>query len=180
MKLIIGLGNPEEEYKGTRHNVGRQVVEKIARQIDAEFKLDKKSNAEVAKGKLNGRPVILAKPQGFVNNSGVVVKKLIQNTRYKIQDTVIIHDDLDIKFGNFKFSFGKNSGGHRGVESIIKVLKTNQFWRLKIGTANGKLAAARRTDKVANFVLSKFTPAEQEELKKVIKHALERLTLTFR
>lgn len=184
MKLIVGLGNPGKEYVGTRHNVGWAVVEKIGKEAGAEFKPDKKTNSEVAKTKLNGNIIVLAKPQTFVNKSGEAVKKLIISYKLKAISLVVVHDDLDIEFGNFKLSFGKNSGGHRGVESVIKALKTKNFWRLKIGTANKKLAAARavnddakRKQTVADFVLSKFTPAEQTELKKVIKQAIRRLAI---
>ena len=175
MKLIIGLGNPGKEYQNARHNVGFAVVEKIAGTIGAKFKLEKKYNAEVAKGKWERTPLVLVKPQTFVNKSGEGVKKLAKSYKLKTENLIVIHDDLDIEFGNFKLSFGKNSGGHRGVASIIKALKTNQFWQLKIGTANKKLAAARRNDKVADFVLSKFSPAEQKALKKVISRAAARV-----
>lgn len=182
MKLIIGLGNPGEEYENTRHNVGFKLADKIAKESEAEFDFDKKINAEIGKGKFNDKAVILAKPHTFVNKSGEAVKKLKNKYKLKNEDIVVIHDDLDIEFGNFKMSLGKDSGGHRGVQSVIDHLKTKKFWRLKIGTANRKLAALRRQkslkDKkqsVADFVLSQFTPAERTELKKVIKKSIERL-----
>lgn len=207
MKLIIGLGNPGEEYEGTRHNVGFWVVDTIARQEGKEFEFNKKLNVEVAKisrlkiSRLNldisrfnlgkskaekGGPFILAKPQTFVNKSGEAVKKLKLFYKAKSEDIVVVHDDLDIEFGNFKLSFAKDSGGHRGVQSIIDALKTNKFWRLRIGTANRKLTTARhqrtlkqKKESVGQFVLSKFTPVEQIELKKVIKKAVVRLSETY-
>lgn len=198
MKLIIGLGNPGEEYEGTRHNVGFWVVDTIARQEDVDFEFNKKLNAKIAKiSRLNldisrfnldkskaGRrgPFILAKPQTFVNKSGEAVKKLKLFYKAKAEDIVVVHDDLDIEFGNFKLSFAKDSGGHRGVQSVIDHLKTNKFWRLRVGTANRKLTTARhqktlkaKKESVGYFVLSKFAPVEQIELKKVIKKALTRL-----
>lgn len=196
MKLIIGIGNPGEEYENTRHNVGFAVVEAIARNESVTFSFEKKFNAEVAKAKLNdkprktssrGEPVVLVKPHTFVNKSGEAVKKAKLFYKAKSEDIVVVHDDLDIEFGNFKLSLGKDSGGHRGVQSIIDHLKTNKFWRLRIGTANRKLTAARqqstlkaKKESVGNFVLSRFTPTEQAELKKVIKKALERLTEILR
>ncbi len=183
MKLIIGLGNPGEEYENTRHNVGFAVVNEIAHKDDAKFSFEKKFNAEVAKSRFNERPVILVKPYTFVNKSGEAVKKAKPFYKAKPEDIVVVHDDLDIEFGNFKMSLGKDSGGHRGVQSIIDALKTNKFWRLRIGTANRKLSTARhqktlkaKKESVGQFVLAKFTPAEQTELKKLIKKALERLT----
>ena len=186
MHLIIGLGNPGEEYENTRHNVGFEVVDAIARKEDAKFSFEKKFNAEVAKTRLYNKPAILAKPQTFVNKSGEAVRKLKLFYKTKPGNIVVIHDDLDIEFGNFKMSFGKDSAGHRGVQSIIDMLKTNKFWRLRIGTANRKLASARhqrtlkqKKESVGNFVLSKFTPAEQSEIKKVIKKAIEKLVFSF-
>ncbi|MBI2063802.1 MAG: aminoacyl-tRNA hydrolase [Candidatus Yanofskybacteria bacterium] len=186
MKLIIGLGNPGEEYENTRHNVGFEVVDTIARKEDANFSFEKKFNAEVTKTRLNDKPVVLAKPHTFVNKSGEAVRKLKLFYKMKPENIVVIHDDLDIEFGNFKMSLGKDSGGHRGVQSIIDALKTNKFWRLRVGTANRKLATARhqrtlkqKKESVGGFVLSKFTPAEQTEIKKLIKKALEKLTETI-
>ena len=190
MKLIIGLGNPGEEYENTRHNVGFEMVDVIAKQSEVKFSFEKKFNAEVTNarfvdkpfGKAQGKPVVLAKPFTFVNKSGEAVRKLKLFYKTKSADIVVVHDDLDIEFGSFKLSFAKDSGGHRGVQSIIDNLKTNKFWRLRIGTANRKLSSARnqktlkaKKESVGHFVLSKFTPAEQTELKKLTKKALERL-----
>ena len=181
MKIIIGLGNVGDEYVGTRHNTGWAVLDRIAKEIEVEFKFDKKINAEIAKGKLEGKPVILVKPWTFVNKSGEVARKLVKN-KSALVNFILVHDDLDIEFGRFKLSFGKDAGGHRGVDSVIKAVKSNKFWRLKIGTANKKLVAARnqntpksRNQAIADFVLGKFSPAEQDELKKIIKQSIERL-----
>lgn len=186
MILVIGLGNPGEEYEDTRHNVGFEVVDTIARKEGAGFSFDKKFNAEVVKTRLGGKPVVLAKPHTFVNKSGEAVRKLKLFYKTKPADIVVVHDDLDIEFGNFKLSFGKDSAGHRGVQSIIDALKTNKFWRLRIGTANRKLSTARRQstlkqkkEAVGDFVLSRFTPTEQIELKKVIKKVTEKLVASF-
>ena len=183
MKLIIGLGNPGEEYENTRHNVGFEVADTIARRSDAKFSFEKKFNAEVARARFENKPVVLAKSHTFVNKSGEAVRKLKLFYKVRPKDVIVIHDDLDIEFGNFKMSFAKDSGGHRGVQSVIDALKTNEFWRLRIGTANRKLATARhqktlkaKKESVGNFVLAKFTPAEQTELKKIIKKAMERLS----
>lgn len=206
MKLIIGLGNPGKEYENTRHSVGFIVVDMIlkmnkpsyassrkasGKQRKASegenFQFSKKFNAEIAKSRFSNKPVVLAKPFTFVNKSGEAVKKIKLFYKVKPEDIIIVHDDLDIEFGDFKLSFAKHSGGHRGVQSIIDNLKTNKFWRLRIGTANRKLAAARRqktlkakSEAVGDFVLSKFTPGEQAELKKTIKKALERLSVNFK
>ena len=136
--------------------------------------------------RFDGKPAVLVKPQTFVNKSGEAVRKLKLFYKVKPDDIVVIHDDLDIEFGNFKMSFGKDSGGHRGVQSIIDALKTNKFWRLRMGTANRKLTTARhqrtlkqKKESVGNFVLSKFAPSEQTEFKRLTKKSLERLAETL-
>ena len=143
MKLIIGLGNPGEEYENTRHNLGFIIVDRIARDSDSEFSFEKKFNAEIAKSKVDDTSVILAKPHTFVNKSGEAARKLKLFYKTKTENIIVIHDDLDMEFGTFKLSFAKDSGGHRGVQNIIDNLKTNKFWRLRIGTANRRLATAR-------------------------------------
>lgn len=183
MKLIVGIGNPGEEYVGTRHNIGFEVLDHIARESAAKFAFEKKFNAEIAKARFAGKPAILVKPYSFVNKSGEVVRKLKTFYKLKLEDIIVAQDDLDIEFGEFKISFEKDSGGHRGVQSIIDNLKSNKFWRLRVGTANRKLAVARRQsnlkakkESVGAFVLSRLTPSEKTELKKLIKKALERLS----
>ena len=185
IKLIIGVGNPDPQYKDTRHNVGFMMVNYLAKRFEAnDFEFDKKLNSLVLKTKLDKTAIILAKPQTYVNKSGEAVKKLAKT--YNLQPTtynnlIVVHDDLDIPFGNTKVSFDKNSGGHKGVESIMRALKTKKFYRLRIGLAKPTLQKARRqSDKkrdefVVKMVLSKFSPSEQEELKKVFKDAYEKL-----
>lgn len=186
VRLIIGIGNPEERYQNTRHNVGFMLVDYIAKKNDfGEFMLDKKANSLIAKGKIDSTRVILAKPQTYVNKSGESVSKLIKNLKLKIENLIVVHDDLDVPFGNTKISFDKNSGGHRGVESIMKALKTKKFYRLRIGLATTGLKKARqqsdkkRDEFIVKMVLSKFSPSEQEQLKKIFKEGYEKLLQLF-
>ena len=181
-KLIIGLGNPGAEYDHTRHNVGFMILDKLAKLAEVDFEFDKKINAEIAKGKIEKTTVILARPFTFVNKSGEAARKLKLKNKSKLEDIIIVHDDLDIEFGRFKLSYQKDSGGHRGVQSIIDAFKSNKFWRLRIGTSNRKLATARdqntlkaKREAVGDFVLAKFSPAEYDTLKKTLKEAIERL-----
>ena len=174
IKLIIGIGNPDEKYKETRHNVGFMMVDYIAKKNDfEELEFNKKINALTAKGKMDGSPVTLAKPQTYVNKTGEAAVKLKNFYKVKPEQILIIQDDLDIPFGNTKISFDKNSGGHRGIESVMKALKTKKFYRLRIGLATKGLQKARqqsdkkRDDFVVKMVLSKFTPSEHDELKKI-------------
>ncbi|MBI4158418.1 MAG: aminoacyl-tRNA hydrolase [Candidatus Yanofskybacteria bacterium] len=194
LKLIIGIGNPEEpsftkdsegrQYQNTRHNVGFMFLDYLAKKLEAnDFEFDKKSNSLVSKIKLAkpGAVLYLAKPQTYVNKSGEATAKLKNFYKVKPEDIIVVQDDLDIPFGNTKISFDKNSGGHKGIESIMRALKTKRFYRLRIGLAKPALAKARqqsekKRDKfVVKLVLSKFTPAEQETLKKIFQEGYEKL-----
>ena len=182
MKLIVGIGNPEEKYIGTRHNVGFVFLDMVAKKVEAnDFTEDKKLNALVSKTKFEKTPVILAKPLSYVNKSGEVVAKLAKLYKVKPTNIIIVQDDLDIEFGHCKNSFDKNSGGHKGIESIIKALKTKKFSRLRIGTAVRALDKARqqsdskRDTFVQDFVLSKFSSRDREILKDVFKDCWTRL-----
>jgi PTH1 family peptidyl-tRNA hydrolase len=182
MKLIVGIGNPDPEYQGTRHNIGFMFLDYLAKKVDAnDFSEDKKSNGLVSKSKVEKTPVILAKPLSYVNKSGEVVGKLAKLYKIKPKDVIVVQDDLDIEFGSYKNSFEKNSGGHKGIESIIKTFKTNKFFRLRIGTSVRALEKAReQSDKkrdafVVDFVLAKFTPKERDVIKKMFPKVYERL-----
>ncbi len=181
-KLLIGIGNPDEQYQNTRHNVGFMMLDYIAKKNDFDdFEINKKLNALVVKGKIDKMTVIMAKPLSYVNKTGDVAIKLKNFYKVKPVDIIILQDDLDIEFGNTKLSFDKNSGGHKGIESIMRSLKTKEFYRLRIGTAKRALDKAReqsdkkRDEFVMKFVLSKFTPSEQDEIKKIFKEGYEKL-----
>ena len=148
VKLIIGLGNPGKEYKRTRHNAGFLFIDELER-----LKIK----------------IILAKSQSFMNESGRAVADLIKFYKVKPESILIVHDDIDILWGNYKFSFGRSSAGHKGVESVIKSLKTKNFWRLRIGIQPAFAKKHIRADKV---ILKKFTPAETKILNQTIKKAI--------
>ena len=115
-KLIIGLGNPDQEYQDTRHNIGFTVIDHIAKKNNCDsFELNKKTSSLVLKCKIEKTTVILAKPQTYVNKTGEAALKLKNFYKIKPEDIIVIHDDLDIPFGNVKVSFDKNSGGHKGI-----------------------------------------------------------------
>lgn len=182
IKLIIGIGNPSPEYQNTRHNVGFMFIDHIAKKNDfGDFEMNKKLNALTAKGKIDGSSVILSKPQTYVNKTGESALKLKNFSKIKPEQILVIQDDLDVPFGNTKISFDKNSGGHKGIESIMKSLKTKKFYRLRIGLAKLALQKARqqsdkkRDEFVVKMVLSKFSPSEQEHLKKILKEGYEKI-----
>jgi len=176
MHLIIGLGNPGEEYKNTRHNIGREVAEKCAKKNDLpDFEYDKKSNALVAQGKIGPasakgyseakkEKVVFALPETFMNKSGLAVSALAKFYKVKPAQIFAVHDDIDLPVGKIKVSFARSSAGHKGVEHIIKNLKTNEFYRLRVGIGQKK-----KTKQAMEIVLKKFSTKEADEIKKVIK-----------
>ena len=170
IKLIVGLGNPGKEYEHTRHNVGFLFI-------------------EILENNFKNKKIILTKTQTFMNKSGAAVLSLMKfyhptgdlpkGDKIKPENVLVVHDDIDILWGDFKFSFGRRSAGHRGVESVIKSLKTKNFWRLRIGIqpirqAQGKPALKKRVpaDKI---ILKKFTHEELGELDKIMKKAIRKL-----
>ena len=172
--IIVGLGNPGEEYRGSRHSVGREFVFSLA----DDWKENPKSRALVAKGKLAGQSVILVLPETFMNKSGEAVRKFVASKK-AAGKMIVVHDDLDLPLGALKISFGKSSAGHRGVESVVKAVKTLSFTRIRIGiapvTAAGKVKKPRDEKKVIDFILGKFSPKEKEPLKKVFARLAEAL-----
>ena len=185
MKVVIGLGNPEKEYENPRHNIGFKIVDYINKEHGGGiFTLDKKTNSEIIETKINGKKVLLAKPQTFVNKSGEAVKKLVSNFKFQASNLIVVHDDLDIPFGKTKISFGRSSAGHKGVESVIRVLRTNKFNRLRIGTFNQQIVKIRkikdkrkRLNEMNKFVISPFGPNEKPKLNRLIKEAIEKVVI---
>lgn len=176
--IFVGLGNPGEKYKATRHNTGRILLDLLGKSLDAEWKLDKKLNATVSKVKIGKTPVTLVMPETFMNNSGKSVKPLITSIK-SAEKLMVIYDDLDLPFGTNKISFNKSSGGHRGLESIIKAIKTEKFARVRVGisptTPSGKIKKPKGEDAVTKVIMGKFKDDEIKELKKLSKKLNETL-----
>ena len=174
--IFVGLGNPGSEYQGTRHNTGRMLLEWFGESQNAEWKLDKKLNAQTAKIKIGKMAVALILPETFMNNSGKSVKALFPiGLAYGklVEKLMVIYDDLDLPFGSTKISFNKSSGGHKGLESIIKAIKTEKFARIRIGISpaspSGKIRKPQGEENVMKVILGKFKTNEITELKKLSK-----------
>ncbi len=165
MFYIIGLGNPGEEYKDSRHNAGRQAIE--------QFKNSKMENGKIAK-----KVKIIESPE-FMNNSGKAVAKIIKSKK-AAENLIVVYDDIDLGLGTIKISYDKGSGGHRGLESIIKAVKTREFTRIRIGisptTPKGKIKKPEGEKKVLDFILGNFSTSQKESLKKVCKTVSEAIT----
>ena len=162
MKLIVGLGNPGSEYENTRHNIGFQLLDFIAKNKEIHF-LRNKFNGEYAEVFINGEKVILLKPLSFMNLSGSVVEKFVSFYKIDIHDILVIHDDLDMNFGRIKIVNNSSSGGHNGIKDIEKCLGTKNYARLKIGIANDKSMDTK------DYVLGQFTEEERKILQIVDK-----------
>ena len=182
--IIAGLGNPGEEYENTRHNTGRIVLNAVAKAFDAEdFSFDKKMNALVAKGKIGKEKVTFIEPETFMNNSGKALVSMVKvkaNKKLKLKTAdnfVVIYDDFQLPLGRIKISFNRSSGGHNGLESVIKAVKTEAFVRIRVGTAaenaKGNARVPHGDEKVLKFILGKYKDDEMKELKKVSKKVAE-------
>jgi len=168
VKLVVGLGNPGEKYARVRHNLGFMVLDQLA----SGWEENKKIKSLIFKKD----QLIFAKPQTYMNNSGLAVKLL--TTYYKLQPTnlIIIHDDLDLMLGKIKVRMGGAAAGHHGVESIISALGTDQFTRVRLGIGNQKSHSGehhRVHFEAEKFVLEPFEPSELPQVKHMIKQAVD-------
>lgn len=177
MKIIVGLGNPGEEYLNTRHNSGRIMLEAVRKNFDLpEWEFDKKYGGIVSLGKIGKEKVFLLCPDTFMNKSGESVKKIITSAK-KAEDLVVVYDDLDLGLGTIKISYNRSAGGHKGLQSIIKSIKTEAFTRIRIGvspmTPAGKIKRPHGDSGVIDFILAKFKKPELDLLKKISKKVAE-------
>lgn len=132
--LIVGLGNPGEEYKNTRHSVGRILLEHFRKSVDfPDWQENKYAQALCASGKIEKEKVDLILPETFMNKSGKSVSFLSTKNKIKPENIIVVYDDLDLPLGKFKISFNRGSGGHKGIESVARSLKTKEFARLRVG-----------------------------------------------
>ena len=177
MYIFVGLGNPGKEYEETRHNTGRMLLEWFGKLHGAEWSDDKKFKAKISKVKVGKTNVTLVLPETFMNDSGKSLKVLfspgVPSGGKQAEKMVVIYDDLDLPFGSAKISFNKSSGGHKGLESIIKTVKTEKFPRIRVGISStslsGKIRKPQGEPLVMKHILGKFKPGELIELKKLSK-----------
>ncbi|MGB4076651.1 MAG: aminoacyl-tRNA hydrolase [Minisyncoccia bacterium] len=174
--VLVGLGNPGKEYEKTRHNAGRAVAEAFAKAHDfPAFALKKNAEALVSEGVIAGEKVIIALPETMMNRSGRTAAALIKSVK-AAGKLLVIHDELDLPLGALKMVFGRNSGGHKGVESIMRAIKTKDFARIRIGVSGaGKKNQAKKPsgeEKILKHVLGKFREAEEAVFKKAVKKAV--------
>ncbi|MFC1562625.1 aminoacyl-tRNA hydrolase, partial [candidate division KSB1 bacterium] len=167
MKLIIGLGNPEERYKFTKHNIGFVVLDRISEKLKSSFKVGK-GDYLIAEVDCERDKVLLIKPLTYMNNSGVAVKDAVDRYDVLIEDLLVICDDLNLSLGKIRFRRGGGDGGNNGLASIIYHLETIEFSRLRIGIKDGELG-----DDFSRFVLSKFKKGKENIVKDIIDFAAD-------
>jgi len=164
MKLIVGLGNPGRRYRGTRHNVGWDVIARLAARAGIRVNEDE-GFAEVGRGTIGTSRVLLARPYTYMNVSGEAVRDLRRRHRLRPEDILIIVDDIDLPLGRLRLRAAGSAGGHNGLKSIIDALGTTEFPRLRVG-----IGRPPRGVDPADFVLTRFTAEEQP----MVGEALER------
>lgn len=164
MKLVVGLGNPGKKYQNTRHNLGFMVLDSMFKNG---WKNEKKIQSEIRKF----QDLIYAKPQTFMNESGLAVLKILDFYHLSPDDLIIIHDDLDLPLGKIRIQNGSSSAGHKGVSSIIEALKTEDFIRVRIGINRPK----EGREDPEKYVLKDFSNDEKLRLLEVIKQVSQAL-----
>ena len=165
MKLVVGLGNPGKRYANTRHNVGFMVLDEIIKKYVASPHANKKLGAIIYS--LDKKRMLL-KPQTFMNRSGGAVANIVRFYKIKPEDILVVHDDVDLVFGEIRHQFSRGSAGHGGVESIVEKLGTADFNRTRIGIGrpNGKM-------EIDTYVLQNFMDEEKKELESILSKAME-------
>lgn len=175
MKLIVGLGNPGRGYANNRHNVGFVCLNHFARTEGIRF--DKKqSKARIGIGEVTGSKVVLAKPQTYMNLSGQSVSRLIKKFNINLDDLLVIHDDLDLPLGKIRIRHGSSSGGHKGIDSIITELGSQDFLRLRVGIGRPIVTPGSTQiseAEIVAYVLSDFTSEEKQIITQVIPRVSE-------
>jgi PTH1 family peptidyl-tRNA hydrolase len=167
VKIIVGLGNPGIPYRMTRHNIGFQVIDRLAKISHIPIRT-KHFKSLYGTGWIESQQVILAKPMTFMNRSGEAVKKAADFFHLGMEDLIVVHDDLDLPFGRLRFKRRGGDGGHQGIRSIIERMGGNSFLRLKVG-----IGRPPQGMDPAEYVLEAFDKAEQSHLNQTLSHSAE-------
>lgn len=153
MILIVGLGNPGKKYIKTRHNIGFRIVDALGEII-------------------SDTNIILLKPKSFMNNSGKAVQETLAYYKIPPENLIVVHDEIDLPFGEIRVSDNSSSAGHKGIQSIIDELKTHNFTRFRIGI---RQETENKKQEISDFVLGKFSKKEEKELEEITKRAIEKI-----
>ena len=188
MKLIVGLGNPGLKHEKTRHNLGFMVLEAFFKNYGTPkdlFRTEKKFQGEIAEitwqpKKGVSEKIILLKPLTFMNLSGISVSQVVNFYKISANDIWVVHDEIDLPLGAMKIRLGGSSAGHKGVESIIEKLKSEKFWRFRLGIGSQKSKVeGKKLKAIDNFVLSGFSESERGKLREIIKKGAKALEIAL-
>jgi PTH1 family peptidyl-tRNA hydrolase len=170
--LVVGLGNPGTQYERTRHNIGFMVADVLAERVGGRFSVHKKSGADLLTARLDGRPVLVAKPRCYMNESGRPVAALARFFSVPVGEVIVIHDDIDLEFATIRLKQGGGEGGHNGLRSVSSALTSKDYLRTRIGVGRppGRMDAAA-------YVLKPFSAAERKELPLVCEQAADAVEL---
>lgn len=174
MKLIVGLGNPGKQYENTRHNAGFMVIDELAQMLDGDLN-QIKFKGLVGETRVGAEKVILLKPLTYMNLSGESLIQAVQFFKIRVDDILVIYDDLDTQTGQIRLRLKGSAGGHNGVKSIIHHLGTEEFNRIRVGI--GRPAQGK---KVVDYVLENFHPEEKKDLMAAVIKAAEAARLWLR
>lgn len=173
--LVVGLGNPGSEYERTRHNIGFLVADVLAQRVGGRFAVHKKSGADLLQARLDGRQVLIAKPRSFMNLSGRSVAALAKFFSVPPTEVIVVHDELDLPFGQVRLKRGGGEGGHNGLRSVSSALTTKDYLRARIGIGR----PPGRQDP-ADYVLKPFSSVERKELPVIVEQAADAVELLLR
>jgi peptidyl-tRNA hydrolase, PTH1 family len=166
--LVVGLGNPGERYAATRHNIGARVVERLADRLGARLRKVRFNPIEAADARVDGSPLVLARPLTFMNVSGPVVASLARRRGVDPEHVVACHDEIDLAFGSLKIKRGGSTAGHHGLDSLAQALRSSDFHRVRLGVGR----PPGRKDP-ADYVLEPFAKAEREAVEVLIEEAAD-------
>lgn len=164
-QLVVGLGNPGPDYAGSRHNIGRDIVEALGRQLKGRFRV--RGQVALAEIGWEGAQLLLATPIAFMNESGPPVARLLRDLALDPAALIVVHDDIDLPLGTVRVRRKGRHGGHKGVRSLIEALGTQEFRRVKIGVGRPASKA-----EVVEWVLNAFTPEERTALPEIEARAI--------
>ncbi len=168
IRVVAGLGNPGRRYISSPHNVGFMVAESLAAAESAKFRKSFRTNSRVAKIHLSGRPLLLVEPQTYMNRSGVALNALLRKKGWPESALLVVVDDVNLDMGRFRIRSGGSSGGHRGLESVIRELGTRDFVRLRVGVGGGNVKGD-----ITDYVIKPFRGKEKKALENTAERAAE-------
>ena len=172
MYLICGLGNPGSDYENTRHNIGFSILDALASQLESRFSFKQRLKSEVSLVNTQEKEVVLCKPQTFMNLSGEGLKKTMQFYKIPLKNCLVIYDDIDIPFKQFRYRTKGSAGTHNGLKSIIDTLNTNAIPRLRVG-----IGAPPNYYPLDRYVLSPFSQTEKKALDSIVIEATKTVDL---